>query len=79
MSLWKKIGLGLLAAFVMVIVGLLALIFIPGAWKVLLIFVAVVGVIVFGFFVWLENSHPRDEAKRRADEDARWRRPGDDY
>ncbi|MET8340057.1 hypothetical protein ABZV14_41945 [Streptosporangium canum] len=72
MSLWKKIGLGVVAAL-----GVLFLV--PGGWKLLLVLLAVTVFGVFLWWQWFQDSPPpnRDPApphgSRWDDRTERWR------
>ncbi|MEV0585430.1 hypothetical protein [Nonomuraea sp. NPDC050310] len=66
MSLWKKLGIGLLVLFGTLLVCLILVIFVPGGWKIALPILAVPVVAGFGVWAWFDGYHPpsrRDEAR----------------
>ncbi|MBB5084711.1 hypothetical protein [Nonomuraea endophytica] len=80
MSLWKKLGLGLVAAFVLLIVALIVAIVVPGGWKISIFIVGVPAAVVWVVIQIMGESH---SSSRRDDPPppppARRRRPGDEH
>ncbi|MBB3733033.1 hypothetical protein [Nonomuraea dietziae] len=82
MSLWKKIGIGLVAAVALVIVALAVAVLVPGGWKFSLILLGVPALAGWLFWSWLGESHPssrRDDSpppgSRWDERTERWRHP----
>lgn len=69
MSLWGKVGMALVMAVGAVIQALFVLIFVPGGWKLLLVLTIIVVIAGYGFWVYVENSHP---SSPRRDDGNRW-------
>ncbi|MFI6290870.1 hypothetical protein ACIBEJ_04755 [Nonomuraea sp. NPDC050790] len=79
MSLWKKLGLGLLGAFALLVVALIVAIVVPGGWKISLVLVGVPVVAVWLFWQISGEHHSSRRDDPPPPPPARRRRPGDEH
>ncbi|MGV9310190.1 MULTISPECIES: hypothetical protein [unclassified Nonomuraea] len=72
MSFWKKIGIALVAAVVVLFVALVVAVFVPGGWKFSLVLVGLPALAGWIWWQWLMESHPADRRDDVPPPGSRW-------